>query len=282
MVNNLGTLYVVATPIGNLGDISERALEILKEVDMCASEDTRNTLKLFKNKGITTKLISYHDHSSENKISKIIKFLLDGKSIALVSDAGTPSISDPGFSLIRDSIRNDIKVVPIPGASAITTILSVAGVASETFTFYGFPPRKGKKRNKLLMEIEFEEKASIFFESGKRIKNLLGDIKNLNPKRHVVLGRELTKLHEVIYRGDIEEVIKQLVKDSFGEKGEFVLLVEGMKTSTRKDIQLSKQEIKTIDLLLSRLSKNEALSLASEILGLKKNDLYQLLLKRSN
>jgi len=282
MVNNLGTLYVVATPIGNLGDISERALEILKEVDMCASEDTRNTLKLFKNKGITTKLISYHDHSSENKISKIIKFLLDGKSIALVSDAGTPSISDPGFSLIRDSIRNDIKVVPIPGASAITTILSVAGVASETFTFYGFPPRKGKKRNKLLMEIEFEEKASIFFESGKRIKNLLEDIKNLNPKRHVVLGRELTKLHEVIYRGDIEEVIKQLVKDSFGEKGEFVLLVEGMKTSTRKDIQLSKQEIKTIDLLLSRLSKNEALSLASEILGLKKNDLYQLLLKRSN
>tara|TARA_B110000263_G_C15250977_1_gene484070 strand:- start:396 stop:1247 length:852 start_codon:yes stop_codon:yes gene_type:complete len=280
MSDNLGTLYVVATPIGNLADISERAINILSSVDLCAVEDTRVTSRLLAHKSLKTKLISYHDHSTEKKIGDLIKLILSGLDIAVVSDAGTPSISDPGYSLVKRALDNGIKVVPIPGASAVTSIISVAGIPSEKFIFQGFPPRKGRKRILLLQELRNETKASIFFESGMRIKGLLEDINTLDPKRRLVLGREITKLHEVIYRGTSNEVLKCLERDNFGKKGEFVLLIEGSNLLEKKSSKLTKDELRILEVLLNKLSKKEVLSIAPDLFKIKKNDLYKLILER--
>lgn len=280
MSDNLGTLYVVATPIGNLADISERAINILSSVDLCAVEDTRVTSRLLAHKSLKTKLISYHDHSTEKKIGDLIELILSGLDIAVVSDAGTPSISDPGYSLVKRALDNGIKVVPIPGASAVTSIISVAGIPSEKFIFQGFPPRKGKKRILLLQELRNEAKASIFFESGMRIKGLLEDINTLDPKRRLVLGREITKLHEVIYRGTSNEVLKCLERDNFGKKGEFVLLIEGSNLLEKKSSKLTKDELRILEVLLNKLSKKEVLSIAPDLFNIKKNDLYKLILER--
>ena len=280
MSDNLGTLYVVATPIGNLADISERAINILSSVDLCAVEDTRVTSRLLAHKSLKTKLISYHDHSTEKKIGNLIELILSGLDIALVSDAGTPSISDPGYSLVRRALDNGVKVVPIPGASAVTSIISVAGIPSEKFIFQGFPPRKGRKRILLLQELRNETKASIFFESGMRIKGLLEDINTLDPKRRLVLGREITKLHEVIYRGTSNEVLKCLERDNFGKKGEFVLLIEGSNLLEKKSSKLTKDELRILEVLLNKLSKKEVLNIAPDLFNIKKNDLYKLILER--
>ena len=280
MSDNLGTLYVVATPIGNLADISERAINILSSVDLCAVEDTRVTSRLLAHKSLKTKLISYHDHSTEKKIGDLIELILSGLDIAVVSDAGTPSISDPGYSLVKRALDNGIKVVPIPGASAVTSIISVAGIPSEKFIFQGFPPRKGRKRILLLQELRNEAKASIFFESGMRIKDLLEDINTLDPKRRLVLGREITKLHEVIYRGTSNEVLKCLERDNFGKKGEFVLLIEGSNLLEKKSSKLTKDELRILEVLLNKLSKKEVLSIAPDLFNIKKNDLYKLILER--
>ena len=280
MSDNLGTLYVVATPIGNLADISERAINILSSVDLCAVEDTRVTSRLLAHKSIKTKLISYHDHSTEKKIGNLIELILSGLDIALVSDAGTPSISDPGYSLVRRALDNGVKVVPIPGASAVTSIISVAGIPSEKFIFQGFPPRKGRKRILLLQELRDETKASIFFESGMRIKGLLEDINTLDPERRLVLGREITKLHEVIYRGTSNEVLKCLERDNFGKKGEFVLLIEGSNLLEKKSSKLTKDELRILEVLLNKLSKKEVLNIAPDLFNIKKNDLYKLILER--
>ena len=280
MSDNLGTLYVVATPIGNLADISERAINILSSVDLCAVEDTRVTSRLLAHKSLKTKLISYHDHSTEKKIGNLIELILSGLDIAVVSDAGTPSISDPGYSLVKRALDNGIKVVPIPGASAVTSIISVAGIPSEKFIFQGFPPRKGRKRILLLQELRDETKASIFFESGMRIKGLLEDINTLDPKRRLVLGREITKLHEVIYRGTSNEVLKCLERDNFGKKGEFVLLIEGSNLLEKKSSKLTKDELRILEVLLNKLSKKEVLSIAPDLFKIKKNDLYKLILER--
>lgn len=280
MSDNLGTLYVVATPIGNLADISERAVNILSSVDLCAVEDTRVTSRLLAHKSLKTKLISYHDHSTEKKIGNLIELILSGLDIALVSDAGTPSISDPGYSLVRRALDNGVKVVPIPGASAVTSIISVAGIPSEKFIFQGFPPRKGRKRILLLQELRNETKASIFFESGMRIKGLLEDINTLDPKRRLVLGREITKLHEVIYRGTSNEVLKCLERDNFGKKGEFVLLIEGSNLLEKKSSKLTKDELRILEVLLNKLSKKEVLNIAPDLFNIKKNDLYKLILER--
>jgi|TARA_B110000014_G_C20125324_1_gene598874 16S rRNA (cytidine1402-2'-O)-methyltransferase len=280
MSDNLGTLYVVATPIGNLADISERAINILSSVDLCAVEDTRVTSRLLAHKSLKTKLISYHDHSTEKKIGNLIELILSGLDIALVSDAGTPSISDPGYSLVRRALDNGVKVVPIPGASAVTSIISVAGIPSEKFIFQGFPPRKGRKRILLLQELRDETKASIFFESGMRIKGLLEDINTLDPERRLVLGREITKLHEVIYRGTSNEVLKCLERDNFGKKGEFVLLIEGSNLLEKKSSKLTKDELRILEVLLNKLSKKEVLNIAPDLFNIKKNDLYKLILER--
>lgn len=221
----MANLYIVATPIGNLEDISQRALFVLEEVDLILCEDTRITQKLLNHFEIKTPTLSYHQHSKITKINEIIKELEQGKNIALVSDAGTPGVSDPGNKLIEEvtnKLKNDIKIIPIPGASAVVTIASISGFPMEKFCFMGFPPSKNK-RKKFFKEVINLNYPVVLYESPHRIIKTLEDLKNTNAKLNIVVGRELTKLFETIYRGNIKEVIEKLKKDKI--KGEFTIVI---------------------------------------------------------
>jgi len=225
--------YIVSTPIGNLEDLSFRALRILKEVDLILCEDTRVTKKLLDRYKINTSVLSYHQHSKLKKINYILELLKQEKHLALVSDAGTPGISDPGNKLIELAIRelgNKVKIVPIPGSSAITTAVSVSGFPMDKFLFLGFPPAK-KKRKKFFEEVINSKYSVIFYESPYRILRTLNELKNKfqvsSFKFQVVVCRELTKKFETIYRGEINEVIEEIKKDKI--KGEFVVIVEDKK-----------------------------------------------------
>lgn len=220
-----GTLFIVATPIGNLSDMTFRAVEVLKTVDMIACEDTRQTKKLLDHYTISTPTISYHQHSKIQKIDSLISELLAGKNIALVSDAGTPGISDPGGKLVETAHQNNISVVSVPGASALTAALSVSGFPTDRFTFYGFVPHK-KGRQTLFAEISQNAETSAFYESTHRIVKTLEQLKVvLESQRQIFVARELTKKFESAYRGTINEVLKQLQADN--TKGEFVVIVRG-------------------------------------------------------
>ncbi|MDD5693070.1 MAG: 16S rRNA (cytidine(1402)-2'-O)-methyltransferase [Patescibacteria group bacterium] len=220
----MSSLYVVATPIGNLGDITLRALETLKEVDVIACEDTRRTLKLLNHFGIKKPLISFHQHSKIQKVEQIISTIIAGQDVALVTDAGTPGISDPGQVLIKAAYEAKIKVVPIPGVSALIAIVSISGVEDNDFEFLGFLPHK-KGRQTKLKQIAQKTKPVVLYESPYRIKKLLSELLSETGDQHVVVGRELTKQFEEIYRGKISEVLPQIK-----EKGEFVVIVEGKKS----------------------------------------------------
>lgn len=222
----LGTLYIVATPIGNLEDITLRALRILKESALILAEDTRVTSKLLRHYDIDTHTLSYHQHSSEKKRSEILSQLIKGKKLALVTDAGTPGISDPGNELINYILKNDpnIKIVPIPGPSAITTALSVSGFKTNKFVFIGFLPKK--KRKKLLEWLKESKITFAFYESPKRIVKTLNVLEEyFGEEKRVLIARELTKLHESLYRGKISEVRENLSVSVV--KGEIVVVVEG-------------------------------------------------------
>ena len=227
----MSTLYVVATPIGNLGDITNRALEILKGVDLILSEDTRVTQKLLNHFGIKTKTLSYHQHSKLKKTNYILELLSRGKNLALVSDAGTPGISDPGNKLIQTIVTSPglvVKIIPVPGTSAITAAASIAGVAMDKFLFLGFPPAK-RKRKKYFEEVIESKYPVVFYESPYRILKSLCDLSETDAKqnakqtRNIVICRELTKKFETVYRGTIEEVIEKIKKDKI--KGEFVVII---------------------------------------------------------
>ncbi|MFA6098206.1 MAG: 16S rRNA (cytidine(1402)-2'-O)-methyltransferase [Patescibacteria group bacterium] len=224
----MGTLYVVATPIGNLEDITLRALRALKEADFIICEDTRHTLQMLNHFEIKKTLISYHQHSQIQKIDYIISLLKNGKNLAMVSDAGTPALSDPGGVLVQEvfkSLGNEVKIVPIPGVSALTALISVAGLPTDKFTFLGFLPHK-KGRQTLFKLIADSEQTVIFYESPHRIiKTLTALAESLPNERRVVVGRELTKKFETIYRGSAQEILKQLAEGE--SRGEFVVLVEG-------------------------------------------------------
>lgn len=213
-------LYIVATPIGNLEDITKRALRILTEVDLILCEDTRQTQKLLSHYGIKTSALSYHQHSKLNKVEYILELLSQGKNLALVSDAGTPGISDPGGQLVSRVHGSGFKVIPIPGPSAVTTAAGISGFPMERFLFLGFPPMK-KKRNKFFEEILSSSYPVIFYESPYRIIKTLKELSSLS--REVVVCRELTKKFETIYRGKIEEVIEKIERD--GVRGEFAVIV---------------------------------------------------------
>ncbi len=218
-----GTLFIVATPIGNLEDLTFRALRILKEVDAVVCEDTRVTGKLLKHFAISKLLHSLHEHSDEAHINRCVDELLSGKSIAYVSDAGTPGVNDPGGKLVEAAIRKGVTVVPIPGPSALTAAISVCGFPMDEFTYLGFVPHK-KGRETMFKEIAARESASVFFESTHRIEKTLSQLMVfLKKDRKVFVGRELTKMHETLYRGTIEEVTKRLQSTSL--KGEFVVIV---------------------------------------------------------
>jgi len=219
----IGKLYIVATPIGNLGDITLRALDILKAVDVVLCEDTRVTLNLLNSFGIKTKTLSYHQHSDARKVNEILALLEMGKNLALVTDAGTPGISDPGNMLIKfiSNSSQPIDIIPIPGASAVTAALSISGFPTDKFLFLGFPPHKNK-RQKYFKEVAASEHTVVFYESGHRILKCLDELRDvLQPERQIVVCRELTKKFETLYRGTIAEIINSMKN----EKGEFVIVI---------------------------------------------------------
>jgi len=279
MNSKSGTLYIVATPIGNLEDISLRALRILSEVFMCAAEDTRKTKILFNHHQIKTKLTSYHRFSEKKKLNYLIGLLKEGSDLALVSDAGTPLISDPGLLLVKEAISLGIKISPLPGPSSVTAALSVSGFNSDNFIFVGFPPRKKNERLSFIKNLVKEQRTLILFESGIRIKKLLEDISENSPQKNIFIAREISKMYETFYRGEIKEIINELSKSKFGSKGEFVLVFEEISKKNNFDTELSEEGVRILNLLIDHLPNNDAMVLASKILNIKKNILYKELIK---
>ena len=218
-------LFVVSTPIGNLEDITLRALRVLKEVDLVAAEDTRKTGILLKHHQIKNKITSYHDYNKEKKTPFLIRELKSGKDLAVVSDAGTPGISDPCYYLVREAIKEEIRIVPIPGSSALLSALVVSGLPTDRFVFEGFLPQKKSKRVKRLKELSSEKRTLIFFESPHRLIRTIEDLKEMFGERRIVVARELTKKFEEIIRGKISDVENHF--EIKGVKGEMVIVVEG-------------------------------------------------------
>ena len=274
-----GVLYIVATPIGNLEDISKRALNCLSSVDFCAAEDTRKSKILMNKYNITTRLVSYHNFSEKQKLKYLISNLKDGLNIALISDAGTPLISDPGYLLVKAAQEESIQVIPIPGPSSLISALSISGFPSDKFIFYGFPPKQQKAKQSFMKSLVFENRTSIVFESKRRIKDFLVDLEGLCPGRKVFIAREMTKLHETFYRGEINKVISEISLDENSLKGEFVIVVEGIK-EVKKEILLTNDQAKVLEIILEKMKKKEALSLASKVFGIKKNSLYKFILEQ--
>ena len=221
-MSDKGQLFVIGTPIGNLEDITLRAISTLKNVDIILAEDTRNSKKILDAHNIDTKMMSYHDHSSEKEIKKIVDLLRNGKQLALISDAGTPTISDPGYGLIRDCIRNEIGIVPIPGVSSITAAMSISGLPSDSFTFVGFLPQK-KGRLKKIKDLQKLDNTIILFESPFRLEKTLNQLLEHLGDRTTVVGRELTKLYEEVIRGNLSDIILHFSKSKI--KGEIVIMI---------------------------------------------------------
>ncbi|WP_334324185.1 16S rRNA (cytidine(1402)-2'-O)-methyltransferase [Gilliamella apicola] len=268
------TLYIVATPIGNLDDITLRAIDTLKRVDLIAAEDTRHSGLLLQHLGIKAKLFSLHDHNEQEKAHVLIEKLQSGLSIALVSDAGTPLINDPGYHLVKACRENGIKVVPIPGACAAIAALSVAGLPSDKFIYEGFLPAKSKARQDSLASLITEPRTMIFYESTHRLLETLKDMQTiLGADKQIVLAKELTKTWETIVSFPVNELIDWLNQDASRQKGEFVLIVAGY-TESNKDID--PKAINTLKLLQKELPLKKAAAITAEIYGLKKNQLYQI------
>ncbi len=270
-----GTLYIVATPIGNLGDISQRALNILKQVDRIFAEDTRNTRKLLTHFGIQANLEALHDHNERHKVTSLKTSLDAGEQIALVSDAGTPLISDPGYHVVSELGSEGYQITPIPGVSAIITALSVAGLPTCRFTFEGFLPAKQAGRNKALQTNVKEARTQIYYESSHRIKATITAMHAIfGMERKVVLARELTKMYEQIFRGNLQGLREWIDADPMHQKGEFVLILEGRNKDENKDlIKTSSEEL--LQILVAELPVKQATNIAAKITGLKKNDLYK-------
>lgn len=266
-----GKLYLVATPIGNLEDITLRALNILKSVDLIAAEDTRNTLKLLNHFEIKKTLISYHRHNEEEKQNGLIEKLKEGKNIAIVSDAGTPGISDPGEVVVKKAIENQIEVIPIPGACAAINALIASGLDTKEFSFFGFLPLNKKLRKEKLDEIKNETRTLIIYEAPHKLKDTLMDLKDIIDDRKIVLARELTKIHEEFIRDDIENLIEK----SNNLKGEMIILIEGCKKIEKENIlnNLSLEEhYKYYENL--KFEKKEIIKKIAKDRNVTKNEIY--------
>lgn len=271
-----GKLYIVATPIGNLEDITIRALKILKEVDLIAAEDTRQTLKLLNHFEISKPLISYYRHNEDIKSEKIIKELLNGKNIALVSDAGTPGISDPGEELVKNAIENNINIVPIPGACAFVNALIISGINTKEFVFYGFLPMNKKNRKEKLEEISKENKTVILYEAPHKIRNTLQDLYNTLGNIECAISRELTKIHEECTRGTLSELLEKYEQP----KGEFVIILNlNKKVSENENINLSIDELYNV-YLKQGLEKKEIIKKIAKDKNVAKNEIYQYFLNK--
>ena len=272
-----GLLYVVATPIGNLSDITLRALEVLKSVDAIAAEDTRHTSGLLSHFGIAKKLIAVHEHNEHQSAEKLLALLLAGQNIALVTDAGTPAVSDPG-AIVVDLVRKaGIKVVPIPGASAVIAALSASGIAQNGFLFYGFLPASGSARRKALEILKAQAVTLVFYEAPHRIIESVVDMAAiLGAERRITIAREITKTFETIYSCELSKAEAWLQADANQQRGEFVLLVEA--AAIKDAAEIPEDTVRVLKLLLADLPLKQAVQLTTEITGEKKNVLYELAL----
>ena len=277
-----GTLYIVATPIGNLGDMSQRAIDTLKNVDLVAAEDTRHSRPLLQQFGITTSLTALHEHNERNACEDLLLKIQAGESIAVISDAGTPLISDPGYHLVRQAHQLGITVVPIPGASTLTSALCAAGLPTNRVHFEGFLPAKSTQRVARLKELAVATDTLVFFEAPHRIIHTLSDmVEYFGSSREAVYMRELTKLFETIKAGTLEFLHEFVNEDSNQRKGEIAIVVQGAITEPESDeIDLESERI--LKLLLKEVSTKKAAALTADITGLRKNKLYQHALSLSS
>ncbi len=270
-----GVLYLVATPIGNLGDISARAIEVLSGVSLIAAEDTRHSRTLLRHFGVDTRMLALHEHNEHQALEKVIACLKQGDAVALISDAGTPAISDPGFALVRECHRQGITVSPVPGPSAVIAALSASGLATDRFLFEGFPARTKGARRTEFQRLCDEPRTMLFYESSHRVRACLRDMADIfGPERPAVLARELTKLYETILHGTLGSLCEMLEQDPMQSKGEFVLLVSGQ--GQRADDGLDPEAERSMRILMQELPLKQAAALAAKLTGEKKNRLYQL------
>lgn len=272
-----GILYLVATPIGNLSDITYRAIETLKSVDLIAAEDTRQTLKLLNYYKISKPLISYYRHNEDVKSEKLIEELLAGKNIALVSDAGTPGISDPGEELVKEAIKNEIEIFPIPGACAFVNALIISGINTKEFAFYGFLPMNKKNRKEKLEKISRENKTVILYEAPHKMKNTLQDLFNALGDINCTIARELTKIHEECSRGTLSEMIEKFQQP----KGEFVIILDLNINRTEEDEKTSATMDELYDIYIKQgLDKKEVIKKIAKDKKIAKNEVYQYFIKK--
>jgi 16S rRNA (cytidine1402-2'-O)-methyltransferase len=271
---NPGTLYIVATPIGNLGDISARACDVLREAAVVAAEDTRRAGQLLTHLGLKNRLLSFHEHNETARIDEVLATLQSGGDVALISDAGTPLISDPGYRVVERVRTEGLAVSPIPGCCAAIAALSVSGLPTDRFCFEGFLPSRSAARHKRLKELVNVSATLILYESVHRIADVLADIEAIfGADRPITLARELTKRFETIYSGSVAEVRVKLAGDPGGGKGEFTLVIAGM--SEQQTVEMQELE-RVVSILLQSVSASQAAALAAEITGVKKREAYRL------
>ncbi len=275
-----GKLYLVATPIGNLDDITLRALKTLKNVDLIAAEDTRHTLGLLNHFDISKPLISYYKQTEKTRSKVLIEKLLEGKNIALVSDAGTPGISDPGEEIVKEAIKNNIDIIPVPGACAFINALIASGFSTKEFCFIGFLSSVKKEKKEKLEELKYETKTLILYEAPHKLKNTLEMILDVLGNRKIVLAKELTKIHENFIRGDIKTILDNLEEI----KGEFVILIEG-NCKSEKEIELSNLNAETLEAHYEfyekkGLDKKEIIKKIAKDRNVSKNEIYQYFLNK--
>ena len=271
-------LYIVATPIGNLGDMSARAIEVLRGVDLIAAEDTRHSQRLLQHFGIDNRLLPYHDHSDNRSSARIVRLLEEGGSVALISDAGTPLISDPGYKLVRDVQSLGIPVRPVPGPSAVIAALSVCGLPTDSFRFQGFLPAKPGTRRNHLQALADECATLVFYEAPHRIVDTLeAMVEVFGCEREVVLAREITKTFETVRRGTLGDVLDFVSHDNNQRKGEIVLVVAGCAAGAT---QLDASTARLLEAIAEELPAKKAAALVAEHSGLRKKDLYNYLLAK--
>ena len=274
-----GTLFVVATQIGHLDDLSPRAKQVLQEVDLIAAEDTRHTGRLLSHFGIKTGQMAVHEHNEEKLVSRLIGKLQDGQSIALVIDAGTPLVSDPGYRLLRAAHEHGIHVSPVPGASAVIAALSVAGLPTDRFCFEGFLPAKKSARQSRLQELAEESRTIVCFESVHRIGECLNDLMAaFGPERHAFIGRELTKMHEQCVSGTLLELAEMAEDGRISLKGEFVLAVEGQGATETSTVNIDLNQL--LRELAAVLPGSQAVDVVASLTGRGRNEVYRLMLEQ--
>jgi len=275
-----GALYVVATPIGNLGDLSHRAIEVLHGVTVIAAEDTRHTRRLLQQYEISTDCLALHEHNESKVTASLLLRMQQGDSIALVSDAGTPLLSDPGYHLVREATAVGLRVIPVPGPSAIMAALSAAGLPTDRFCFEGFLPNKSVARCRRLEALRQVPVTLVFFEAPHRILATLADMRSIfGADRQAVMARELTKTFETFLRGSLEEIYQQVNGDQNQQKGEIVMLVHGARPVERSELDPETERV--LNTLLRDLPVKQAAALTAEITGVKKNLLYQQAIKET-